>query len=50
MGFQAERGPKVSRRIRSKRLLLGVSIGLAVLWDGQTSPFLSRVIATRVFS
>jgi hypothetical protein len=37
MGFQAERGPQVSRRIRSKGLLPG-SIGLAVLWRGQTRP------------
>ena len=41
MGFQAERGPTVSRRIRPKRLSLDVSIGLAVLWDGQMFPFLS---------
>ena len=46
MGFQAERGPKVSRRIRSKRRLLGFSIGLAVLWPGQRGPIRSRVIVT----
>ena len=51
MEFQAVRDdPQVSRRIRSKRLLLGVSIDLAVLRSGQTLPFLGRVIAVRVFS
>jgi len=43
MGLQAERAPTVSRRIRSKRLLLGFSIALAVLWGGQTPPILSRI-------
>jgi hypothetical protein len=34
-------GLSVSRRIRSRRLLLGFSIGLAVLWPGQTGRPLS---------
>jgi len=50
MGFQAEHGPPVSRRIRSTRLLLGVSIGVAVSWRGQTHPILSRAIVVLVFS
>ncbi len=40
----------VSRCIRSRRRLLGVSIGVAVLWPGQSGPILSRVIESDLTS